>query len=121
MVAAFLVDEHIGTLGALAGQVLGETVVLEGGPGFLAYMLLQHAGDGVGAGQDGLAFRPGHAGTADTAELLNYRGDIYPGAQRQGNKATDSFKLGDGTGARLAEGREDLADTVVVVGNGDIE
>ena len=59
-VAAFLVDEHVAALGALSRQVLGQAVVLHLGLIITADMLLQDAGDGVSAGEDGLALLPGY-------------------------------------------------------------
>lgn len=53
VVAAFLVDEHVAALGALAGHVLSQAVVLHFGLVIaIDDMFLQNAGNGVGAGED---------------------------------------------------------------------
>ena len=67
MVAAFLVNQHIAALGALTGHVLGQAVIFELKLIFAVDVLFQHAGDGIGAGEDGLAPFPGYRRTADTA------------------------------------------------------
>ena len=59
--AAFLINEHTATFRALAGQILGQTVIFR--PGFTIIaggVLFQNAGDGIGAGKDGLALFPGN-------------------------------------------------------------
>ena len=78
--AALLEDEHITALGALAGQVLGQAVVLQLGCIIIADVLLQDAGDGISAGKDGLSFFPGKGRAADTAQLLDHGGNLYPGS-----------------------------------------
>ena len=80
VVAALGVDEHIRALRALAGQVLGQAVVLHLGPGIAADVLLQHAGDGVGAGKNRLALLPGDGWAAYAAQLFHDRGHIHSGA-----------------------------------------
>ena len=81
--AAFLIDEHVAALRALPGQVLGQAVVLR--PGLtvvITGMLFQHAGNGIGAGEDRLALFPGNGRAADTAELFYQRGDLDSSPQR---------------------------------------
>src|SRR4030042_4250962 len=84
-------------------------------------MLFQHAGNGIGAGEDRLAALPGDRWTADAAQLLDHLGYIHSRTQRQGDQAADSFQLGDGAGTGLAERRKDLENSLVVVSNGDIK
>ena len=52
VVAAFLVDQHVGALRALAGHVLGQAVVFQFGLGLAVDVLFQHAGNGVRAGEN---------------------------------------------------------------------
>ena len=59
--AAFLIDEHVAALRTLPGQVLGQAIVFR--PGFTIIasgVLFQHAGNGIGAGEDRLALFPGN-------------------------------------------------------------
>jgi hypothetical protein len=120
-VAALLVDEHIATIGALPGQVLGQTVVLHLGLIITADMLFQDAGDGIGAGEDRLALLPGDGRAADAAELLHHRGNIHPGPQCQRDEAADSLKLGRGTTAGLTQTGEHLADATLIRVNGYVD
>ncbi len=58
--AAFLEDEQVAAVGALSGQVFGQAVVLQIRLIFITSdILFQYAGNGIGAGEDGLAFLPG--------------------------------------------------------------
>ena len=59
--AAFLIDQQIATLRALSGQVFGQAIVFWPGLTLIATdVLFQHAGNGIGTGEDGLAFFPGN-------------------------------------------------------------
>ena len=120
-IAAFLVNEHIAALGALSGQVLGQSVVLHLGLVLTADVLLQDTGNSIGAGEDGLALLPGDGWTADAAELLHHRGDIHPGPQRQRDEPAGSLKLGGGTTAGLTQTGEHLADAVLIRVHGYID
>jgi hypothetical protein len=67
-IAPLLVAEQISAVGALPGEVLDQPVVLRlGWGGLAADVLFQDAGDGVGAGEDGLALVPGDGGAADAS------------------------------------------------------
>jgi len=121
VVAPFRVDQHVGAFRALTGHVLGQAVVLHPGLIVGVDVLLQHAGDGVCAGKNGLAPLPRYRGTADAPQLLDHLGHVHAGAQRFRNEAADGFQLGGGAGAGLAQGGEYLKNAFVIVGDGDIQ
>ena len=76
--AAFLIDEHAATFRALTGQVLGQAVVFKPGLAIIASgVLFQHAGNGIGAGEDGLAFFPGDGRAADAAKLPYHGSHVH--------------------------------------------
>ena len=70
--AAFLIGEQAAAVGALPGQILGQSVVLQLGLAIVAGgVFLQHAGDGISAGEYGLAFFPGDGRAADATQLFH--------------------------------------------------
>jgi hypothetical protein len=75
MEATFLEDQQVAALGTLAGQVLRQAVVLR--QGFTdAGVLLEDAGDSIGAGEDGFSILPGNRRAAYTAQLFHHLGHI---------------------------------------------
>ena len=69
---AFLEDEQAAAVGALPGKVLSPVVLLFWLTFVAGSMFFQHAGDGIGAGENGLPPLPGDRWAADTAELFHY-------------------------------------------------
>ena len=78
--AAFLIGQQVAAVGALPGDVLNQAVILGSFSTttivtitlITADVLLQDAGNGVGAGEHRLALLPGNGGAADTAELSHH-------------------------------------------------
>ena len=67
MVAPLLVPKQVATLRALPSQVLGYARVLRLRLSGTANVLLQNAGNGISAGEYGLALLPGNGGAADAS------------------------------------------------------
>ena len=105
-IAAFLVGKQAAALGTLPGDVPGchiatipglfdnAAIGIVGGRDIARHVLLQDAGDGIGAGEHRLAVFPGYRGAADASYLFHYRRRLYSRPQRQGDEAAGGFKLG---------------------------
>ena len=89
--AAFLVSEQAAAFGALAGDIFcrggghvvvglslsDDTATTKVAACVTLNVMLQDAGDGIGAGEHRFAVFPGYRRTADTPQILYYCGSIY--------------------------------------------
>ena len=94
-VAALLIDQQVAAVGTLSGHVLDPGGGRPGGGPFGDFLdfLLQHAGYGIGAREDGMSSLLDNGRAAYAPELLYDAGDLYSGTQRQRDEPGQTLQL----------------------------